>query len=74
MHRTVISFMATRHKSKLVILVILKLSQNLSLENFNIKMFKRFPGSQEFERLLERWLERFPSGQDFQESRALQRG
>ena len=74
MHRTVISFMATRHKSKLVILVILKLSQNLSLGNFNIKMFKRFPGSQEFERLLERWLERFPSGQDFQESRALQRG
>ena len=33
----------------LVILKLLKLSQNLSSGNFNIKMLKRFPGGQEFE-------------------------
>ena len=33
----------------LVILKLLKLNQNLSLGNFNIKMLKRFPGEQEFE-------------------------
>ena len=32
-----------------VILKLLKLSQNLSLGNFNIKMLKRFPGGQKLE-------------------------